>query len=225
MAHNLEIIFQTPDYLVVNKPAGMLVHPGREADAASSDTVGLSVAEILADQIDDPGSDRPGIVHRLDRDTSGVLLVAKNTKSREYLQSLFKSRQVEKYYLAAVSGKLKLPQARLEWPIARSPKDPAKRQVRSGGKMAITEYEVLEEKDGKSLLGVRILTGRTHQIRVHLAHLGHPVLGDRIYGVSTKGLSRQFLHAKSIAFVDMSGESVSYTSELPDELANYWQSL
>ncbi|MEX0668197.1 MAG: RluA family pseudouridine synthase [Candidatus Saccharimonadales bacterium] len=213
----LAIIYKGDDYIVVDKPAGMLVH-------ADGQTNNKTIVDILADSIDDPQSPRSGIIHRLDRDTSGLLLVARNTKAREYFQNQFKQRLVEKYYLAAVRGKLKLPQARLEWPIARSPKNPTRRQVRSGGKMAITEYSVIEEKDDKSLLRVKLLTGRTHQIRVHLAHLGHPVLGDSVYGVAEQGLTRQFLHAADISFKDMIGQQVSYSSQLADDLSDYWDS-
>ncbi|MEX0934394.1 MAG: RNA pseudouridine synthase [Candidatus Saccharimonadales bacterium] len=220
----LAIIYKGDDYIVVDKPAGMLVHADGREDSQGNKTSEKTVADILEDLIDDPESDRPGIIHRLDRDTSGLLLVARSTKAREYFQDQFKQRLVEKYYLAAVRGKLKLPQARLEWPITRSPKDPTRRQVRSGGKMAITEYSVLEEKDDKSLLRVKILTGRTHQIRVHLAHLGHPVLGDSVYGVPEKGLTRQFLHATDISFKDMIGKEVSYSSELASDLNSYWDS-
>lgn len=215
----LPIIHQDPSIIVVDKPAGISVHP------SDSDKGEDTVMDLLSSRIDDPESDRPGIVHRLDKDTSGLLLVARTKTVREYLQKQFKQRKVEKTYLTAVNGKPKLDQARLEWPLSRSPKNPLKRAIRPGGKMAITEYRLLESRGGYSLLEIKLHTGRTHQIRAHMQYLGHPVLGDTLYGRPVKGLDRQFLHAHVLKFNHPEGSRVEFRSELHNDLRKFWDGL
>ncbi|MEX0748635.1 MAG: RluA family pseudouridine synthase [Candidatus Saccharimonadales bacterium] len=215
---SVAIIYQNDDLLVVNKPAGMLVHPGNGTPDSEP-----TVMSELAELIDDPGSERPGIVHRLDKDTSGVMVVARTAATRDYLQAQFKQRQVTKVYLAAVHGHLKHPQARLEWPLGRHYKNPMKRTVRPDGRMAVSEYQVVEELPGYSLLRVMIMTGRTHQIRAHLQHLGHPVVGDRLYGSSETLLARQFLHSLELTFtIAQNGEKRTFMADLSRDLQQFW---
>ena len=163
-----------------------------------------------------------GIVHRLDRDTSGLLIIAKTKETQVKLQELFKSRKVSKKYLALVSPKPKLMQARLELPLTRNPKNREKWQVGINGKLAISQYKTLKQLSRYSLLEIEILTGRTHQIRAHLAHLHSPVVGDTLYGAKTRpdGLTRQFLHASKLSF-QLDEQSYNFTSDLPPDLASF----
>lgn len=208
-------LHEDDDVLVIDKPAGINVHAG--AGHADEDTV----VDFIQDKVEDDGSGRPGIVHRLDRDTSGVLVTAKHAEAKKLLQEQFKSRQVQKQYVALVVGRPRHSRAVLNWPIGRHPKNPLKRAVRGNGREAITGYTTLEEFDGYTLLELKPKTGRMHQIRVHLAHLGHPVVGDALYGKHVPGLDRHFLHAQSLTVRLPSGASRQFTAELPRELKEF----
>lgn len=212
------VLREADDYLVINKPAGLLVDTVAESNATS-------LKSLLSDYTTKDKSERAGIVHRLDRDTSGVMVVARTTKMHEHLKSQFKHRQIEKYYLVLVAGHPKQARARLELPIRRSLRRPTTMTIHPSGRSAISEYECLAHTKDYSLLKVRILTGRTHQIRVQLAYLGHPVIGDVVYGASKRptGLSRQFLHASKLAFTDLKGNRVTTVADLPDDLAKFWE--
>ena len=212
----LEILYQDDDLAVVVKPCGMVVHP------AAGNEDGTLVNALLhhLDSLGGIGGElRPGIVHRLDKDTSGLLLVAKNDAAQLALSRQLQERQMEKHYRALVDGLMKEPSGRVEAPIARSRKDRKKMAVDPEGREAVTEWTVLAEGRGVTLLDVHILTGRTHQIRVHMKHLGHPVCGDPIYG-SSRGakVPRLMLHAWSLAFTHpRTGERMVFTAELPEE--------
>ena len=211
----LEILYQDEDLAVVVKPCGMVVHP------AAGNEDGTLVNALLhhLDSLGGIGGElRPGIVHRLDKDTSGLLLVAKNDAAQLALSRQLQDRQMEKHYRALVDGLMKEPSGRVEAPIARSKKDRKKMAVDPEGREAVTEWTVLAEGRGVTLLDVHILTGRTHQIRVHMKHLGHPVCGDPIYG-SPRGakVPRLMLHAWSLAFTHpRTGERMTFTAELPE---------
>jgi 23S rRNA pseudouridine1911/1915/1917 synthase len=193
----LDIIYEDADLLAVNKPAGMTVHP------AAGHTSGTLVHAILA-HCDDlsgiGGVMRPGIVHRLDRDTSGVILVAKSDAAHHALARQLKDRTVEKTYVALVEGTPKPAQGVIDAPIARDRVHRQRMAVVANGRDAITAYTVVERFRGYSLVEARPKTGRTHQIRVHLAAIGHPIVGDRVYGKRSILVGRQFLHALRIAF-------------------------
>ena len=215
----LDIVYEDNHLLVVNKPGGMVVHPG------AGRRHGSLLAAVLAYRPDivlaDADPQRPGIVHRLDRNTSGLLLVAATAEAQQGLRAQFKKRTVSKTYLALVYGCLQPMVGAIEAPIARDPKHRIRMAVVNDGRYARTEYRVLGHYPGVSYLEVKLLTGRTHQIRVHLAAIGYPVVGDRIYG--PKGAKprapRQFLHSHRLGFAHpATGEAMSFTSPLPEDL-------
>ena len=220
----LDILYEDRDVIAVNKPAGMVVHSG--AGRHSGTLVNALLHRYGA--LSGVGGDlRPGIVHRLDRLTSGVILVARNDAAHVHLARQFSSREVEKIYLALVHGRLKSDRGRITRPITR---DPARRIRMTAklerGRSAITEYRMLKRFDKFTLVEVRIGTGRTHQIRVHLASIGHPVVGDKLYGAPDSSLARYFLHAHQITFTSPgSGERISVTAPLPAELQQYLTDL
>lgn len=222
----LSIIYEDPVLLVVDKPAGMVVHP------APGHTEGTLVNALLAryPELASSGNERPGIVHRLDRDTSGLILVAKREKTRRALQQQFKDRSVDKAYLALLDGHLQPAWGRIEAPIGRDPHHRQRMAVLPGGREAVTEYHVLEQASHKTgpvagdytLVEAGPRTGRTHQIRVHFASIGYPVVGDSIYGrrKSHLPLSRQFLHAWKLGFKHpTTGERMNLDAPLPPELS------
>jgi len=219
----LDIVYEDDHLLVVNKPTGLVVHPSRGHPAGTLVNALLAHRPSIADADLDP--QRPGIVHRLDRDTSGLLVVAADRRTQQQLQAAFKSRAVEKTYLVLVHGRLEPERGAIEAPIGR---DPAHRQrmavLREGGRYARTEYRVREYLGRYTYLEADLLTGRTHQLRVHLSAIGYPVAGDRIYGRRRTGgdPDRQFLHAWRLAFDHpATGERMEFHADLAEDLATY----
>ena len=229
----LNIIYEDSDIIIVNKLAGMVVHP------AYSNWTGTMVNALLHHVQDLSGINgelRPGIVHRIDKDTSGLLLVAKHDKAHRFLSNLFKSHHIEREYWALVWGKFTKKKGKIETLIGRSSRDRKKFAVVKEGKSAVTHYEVIATYDFLSLVKLHLETGRTHQIRVHMAHLGHPVFGDKTYGGDNLQLAgnskkvkqaqnllekmpRQALHAKTLGFLHpATRKPVSYDSELPEDM-------
>jgi len=212
----LNIVYEDSNLLVIDKPAGMTVHP------AAGNWSGTLVNAILAhcpDLSGIKGSLRPGIVHRLDKDTSGLMVAVKNDAAQLSLSAQIKNREIKKVYLALVSGLLSPTERAIEGPIGRHPKDRKKMAIVSTGREAQTFYRVREYVGDCTLLEVSPKTGRTHQIRVHLSSIGFPVVGDAVYGGKSKLLKRQFLHACRLGFrLPDSGKYVEFESELPDEL-------
>lgn len=215
------VVHADPDVIVVDKPAGLVVHPG------AGHRTGTLVQGLLARfpelaSVGDPA--RPGIVHRLDRGTSGLLVVARSPRAYVSLTDQLTRRRVERRYLALVRGHLPAPAGVIDAPIGRSPRNPVRMAVATGGRAARTRYEVqgtFAVPEPLSLIACRLETGRTHQIRVHLAAVGHPVVGDERYGGRARhlGLDRPFLHAAELAFEHPgSGEWVRFSSPLPPEL-------
>ncbi len=209
----LRIAYEDEHLLVVDKPAGLVVHPA--AGHASG-----TLVQALAGRTAGGDPERPGIVHRLDRDTSGLLVVARTREAYDGLRTLVRRRAIEREYLALVRGRPRSRSGRIEAPIGRDRRDPTRRSLESDApKEAITHFEVIELLPANALLRVRLETGRTHQIRVHLAAIGLPVAGDRVYGAPEPGLGRQFLHANRLAFVHpVTGAPVAVISPLPDDL-------
>lgn len=217
MSHELNILFRDEHLLVVDKPAGLVVHPAR---GHREGTLSQLLAGAAAGGVGGGDPDRPGIVHRLDRDTSGLLVVASSEEAHTLLQAALRDRLIEREYLALVEG---LPPARtgtIEAPIARHPRIRTRMAVDPSGREARTHFELLQRLPATALLRLRLDTGRTHQIRVHLQAIGHPVAGDPEYGApGLLGLKRQFLHATRLSFPHpMTHEQVEVVSPLPPDL-------
>ncbi len=196
----VEIIYEDRDIIVVNKPKGMVVHP---ANGNPDGTLVNAIMAICKDSLSGIGGEiRPGIVHRLDKDTSGILIVAKNDKAHINLSQQIKEHKVKKTYIALVKGIVKENNATINMPIGRSEKDRKKMAVTKKGKEAITHFKVLKRYDKYTLLEINIETGRTHQIRVHLSQIGYPIVGDEVYskGKNEWNIKGQCLHAKSLDF-------------------------
>lgn len=223
---DLHIIYEDADVVVVNKAAGMVVHP------APGHLTGTLVNALLARYPDMyvSGNMRPGIVHRLDQDTSGLLVVARNDRAWQFLTAQQKARTMHKAYLAVVEGRFKEPAGIIDAPIGRHPTDRKRMAVLAEGREARTRYQALEELGDYSLVEARLDTGRTHQIRVHFAFKSRPVLGDPLYGPrkprATFGLGRQFLHAYRLGFVLPSDDSWhEFEAPLPADLAAVLEKL
>ena len=213
----LEILFEDDDLIVINKAAGLTVHPGAGHREHTLVNALLSHCATLSGI---GGKERPGIVHRLDKETSGCLVAAKNDVAHRELSKQFAARTVEKIYLALVAGKLRKATGIIEEKIGRHPLHRQRMSVTSSrGRTAKTEYRVIRSSDQASLIECRLHSGRTHQIRVHLHHLGHPVLGDKIYAPKvTKNYPRQMLHAWKLGFRHpRSGERKTFAAPLPDD--------
>ncbi|MEZ4497946.1 MAG: RluA family pseudouridine synthase [Thermomicrobiales bacterium] len=218
----LDIVFENSDVIVLNKPAGMVVHP------APGHPNGTLVNALLhhAPEINVGGTNRPGIIHRLDRDTSGLMVVVKTDRARTSLVEQWQARTVEKGYIALGHGELDVEEATIDAPIGRDTKDRKKMAAVQGGRSAITHLKVAERLSGATLFDVDLETGRTHQIRVHLAFIGHPIVGDTLYnkyggrygGHSESIVKRQFLHAAKLAFKLPDGNGVSFDAPLPSDL-------
>ena len=212
----LKIIYEDADILVVDKPAGLAVHP---APGHPSHTLVNAVLNYLPGLAQDTDSLRPGIVHRLDKDTSGLILIAKNRLAQANLSQQFKNRIVKKSYLALVKGKLAPEKGVIEAAIGRDRSHRQRMAVVSKGREARTEYRVIKYYGNYTLLEIKPETGRTHQIRVHLAAIGFPVVGDATYGLKSPRFPRQFLHASKISFLlPSTGARVEFESPLPPDL-------
>lgn len=209
----LNIVFEDKDIVVVDKQAGLVVHPTLDHPTGTLVNALIShLGEFAEDSV------RPGIVHRLDKGTSGLLVVAKNQNSLDSLKKQFKERKVQKTYTALVSGVVAKEKGTITESIARHPKLKQKFTVSEEGKEAVTEYKVEKRFKKFTLLNLKPFTGRTHQLRVHLASIGHPIVGDKLYGGKML-LSRQFLHASKIEFAHPeTKEKLTFTSDLPKEL-------
>ena len=221
----LRVIYEDQDLLVIDKPAGLVVHP---APGHPSGTLVNALLAHCPDLAGIGGVERPGIVHRLDKDTSGLMVVAKNERAHQSLTSQIKERTVTKRYLALVHGELRPIQGTIDAPIGRDPRNRQRMGVVAGGRAASSDYTTLQRLGPYSLVEVQIHTGRTHQIRVHLAHVGHPVVGDPVYGrkgkqgevrTGVRSLGRQFLHAAVLGFqLPSTGEYREFRCELPEDL-------
>lgn len=212
---NIEIVYEDDDVAVVYKPEGIVVHP------ANGNNEGTLVNGLLYEMdINDTINDvkRPGIVHRIDKDTSGLLMIAKNDLALKSLSAQLKEHSCNRLYVALVYGEIAENKGRIDAPIGRDPLDRKKMAVVAGGKEAVTNFRVLERFKGFTLIECKLETGRTHQIRVHMKYIGHPLVGDKVYGPKRViGETGQFLHAKTIGFVHpRTGEYMEFSHELPD---------
>ena len=241
-----KILYEDKDLLIIDKPAGIIVHSTINNINNPSIASWFLQKYPFVSNVGDPSTGsgqapsvnlgqenlRPGIVHRLDKETSGTLILAKNNFIFNYFKNLFKTRKIKKKYIALVKGEIKKQQGIIDLPLIRSKESSIKRKVvikKDKGKIALTKYKVLKLYKGYTLLEILPKTGRTHQIRVHLASIGFPVVGDKIYGKSKKlnklNLSRHFLHAQTISFVLPSGKSVKIQAPLPEDLKKILQQL
>lgn len=218
----LDIVYENNDYAIINKQKNLIVHP------AGSIVTGTLVNALLYKYGYEGlshigGEDRPGIVHRLDKDTTGLMVIAKNNESYRYLKELFETRQVRKEYLAIVFGNFDKKSGRIENFMDRDPHNRRKMAVRPAGRKAISEYEVISEVEGFSLIKVHIITGRTHQIRVHMTDINHPLLGDPVYGNFKHkfNLDHPLLHCTHLAFKDKEGREMVFDKEVPEEFHKY----
>ncbi len=219
-AQTLPVLYEDDDVLVIDKPAGVLTH-AKGANAAE-----FTVAEFARPRTTDgTGTNRPGIVHRLDRGTSGIIIVAKHPEAKRWLQAQFSKRNVKKTYIALVEGHLDPTEAILRLPIERNPKKPQTFRVGVNGKPAETTYRVETSYHNYDLVELQPLTGRTHQLRVHLHYAGHPIVGDPLYGKVHPSLDRMFLHAARLELTLPSHERKVFTSSLPDKLKTFLTTL
>lgn len=212
----LSIVYEDSDLVVIDKPSGMTVHP------SPGHAQGTLVHALLAhcpDLKGIGGIERPGIVHRLDKDTSGLIVVAKSEVAHQALKGQFETRTVTKGYVALIKHHLPKPNGRIDAPLGRDPRNRKRISVIEGGRASVTEYRVTETYDNTTLLDVRTLTGRTHQIRAHFASIGHPLVGDSLYGGHSPLISRQFLHASKLQ-VDhpRTGERLKFEIALASDL-------
>ena len=236
----IKILYEDPNILALEKPSGISVHPdGRTKEKTLTEWIlknypkmkNVGEDEVYEFKNEKVEIKKPGVVHRLDRDTSGVLLLAKNQKAYEWLKTQFQDREIKKTYVAIVSGNMKSERGVVNKPIGRSPKDfrrySAGRGARGEMREAVTQYRVLdrfEDKKGNKYTYIELhpKTGRTHQIRVHMKYLNHPIVGDALYNPDApvpKGVTRMALHAKSIEFKNLKGETVKVESQIPEEFA------
>ena len=225
----IKIVFEDEDILAIDKPAGLVVHSDERTEEPSlsdwleekyPDLKDIGRPHTLDNERYAP---RYGMLHRIDRDTSGVLLIAKNIETFDYIHAQFLENKIEKEYIALVEGVVK-EDGVINIPIGRSKVDPRKwtsgADIRNTKREAVTEYKVIEIKNNKTLLQVFPKTGRTHQIRVHLLFLGYPIIGDKRYNEKSVA-TRMFLHAKSISFLNKNGEMVKYETEIPKEFLDF----
>jgi 23S rRNA pseudouridine1911/1915/1917 synthase len=213
---DIPIIYEDDDVVVMNKPVGVLTHTQGHFNNEATVATFLR-GKIAADEIE---GDRAGIVHRLDRATSGVIIGAKKTSALSILQKQFAQRKTKKTYMAIVEGHLRQKEAIIDMPIGRNPKAPATFRVDVNGKSAVTHYKVLQENDHYSLIELKPETGRTHQLRVHLSQLGHAIVGDPLYGKGEFG-DRLYLHAQSLEITLPNRERKTFTAELPIEFMEF----
>jgi 23S rRNA pseudouridine1911/1915/1917 synthase len=220
----LEVAYEDASMLIVDKPAGLVVHPSHGHTTGTLVHALIGRAEARGEQLGSiAGVGRPGIVHRLDKQTSGLILVAKTDAAQASLMRQFGARTIEKEYLALVRGAPPAPRGRIEAPVGRDPRDRQRMAVVADGRAAVTEYASLGSREGYSLLALHPLTGRTHQLRAHLAYLGLPIAGDVRYGggIGPGGLDRQFLHAARVTLDrPLDGRRLTAWSQLPAELAS-----
>ena len=222
----IEIVYEDNDIIVVNKPKGLVVHP---ANGNEDGTLVNAIMNICKDSLSGIGGEkRPGIVHRLDKDTSGLLIVAKNDEAHMNMSKQIQERKVTKKYIALVRGVVAEDEATIDLPIARSTKDRKKMAVDPKGRNAVTHFKVLKRYDNYTLLELKIDTGRTHQIRVHMSYIGHPVVGDEVYsnGKNEFGVQGQMLHARYLQFKHpITGKELSLEAPIPEYFEDVLEKL
>ena len=214
----LPVVYEDEHVVVINKPAGVLTH------AKGAMLEEFSVAEFVRPRLNEPDdTNRPGIIHRLDRATSGILIAAKDSGTKRLLQKQFQDRKAYKTYLAVVEGEPKLPEATIDLPIERNPKKPSSFRVGAKGKPALTRYRVLSSNGRRSVIELKPVTGRTHQLRVHLAYIGCPIVGDTLYSKQSK--EPMMLHAKELEITIPVSQRKTFTAPVPEQLLSTMQDI
>lgn len=223
---NLKIIFENEDYAIIDKDENVIVHP---AGSIVSGTLVNGLLDYFGyDNLSHiGGDDRPGIVHRLDKDTTGLMVIAKTNSSYKYLKNLFETRKIDKEYLAICNGIFQKKSGTIQTFMDRDPNNRRKMAVTNSGRDAISKYEVISENNGYSLVKIKILTGRTHQIRVHMTYINHPLLGDPVYGnVKHKfNLDHQLLHCHKLGFTDKNGIYKEFCADCHEDFKKYQKIL
>lgn len=223
---NLKILYENEDYAIIDKDENVIVHP---AGSIVSGTLVNGLLDYFGyDNLSHiGGDDRPGIVHRLDKDTTGLMVIAKNNSSYKYLKNLFETRKIDKEYLAICNGIFQKKSGTIQTFMDRDPNNRRKMAVTNSGRDAISKYEVISENNGYSLVKIKILTGRTHQIRVHMTYINHPLLGDPVYGnVKHKfNLDHQLLHCHKLGFTDKNGIYREFCAEVHEDFKKYQKIL
>ncbi|MDU1762902.1 MULTISPECIES: RluA family pseudouridine synthase [Anaerococcus] len=223
---NLKIIYENEDYAIIDKDENVIVHP---AGSIVSGTLVNGLLDYFGyDNLSHiGGDDRPGIVHRLDKDTTGLMVIAKNNSSYKYLKNLFETRKIDKEYLAICNGIFQKKSGTIQTFMDRDPNNRRKMAVTNSGRDSISKYEVISENNGYSLVKIKILTGRTHQIRVHMTYINHPLLGDPVYGnVKHKfNLDQQLLHCHKLGFTDKNGIYKEFCAEVHEDFKKYQKIL
>ncbi len=219
---DLNIVYEDDDLAVINKPQGLVVHP---ASSYKDTTLVHGLLHQMDNLSDINGVIRPGIVHRIDKDTSGLLVVAKNDKSHQILSEMLKKHEIKRTYIAIVYGTFKETKAKIDAPIGRNPNNRLKMAVVRDGKPAVTHFQVLAQFDQYAVVKCELETGRTHQIRVHMAYINHPILGDPIYGPKkVYGKTGQFLHAYQLAFDHpIKKEHMTFEVDMPNEFYEFFK--
>lgn len=212
----LPIVYEDEYVVVFNKPAGVLTH---SKGAVNEEFTVADYMRPLQVEVDE--TNRPGIVHRLDRDTSGIIIAAKDSETKRLLQKQFQDRKAKKTYLAIVVGRPKLDEAHIDLPIERHPKKPATHRVGANGKSAVTTYKVLASNGRYSVVELKPETGRTHQLRVHLTYLGTPIVGDRLYGSGKSPIGRLCLHAKSLEITIPVSQRRTFDADPPEDFQQF----
>ncbi len=220
---NLDIVYEDDDLMVINKPSGLVVHPG---SGNYSHTLVNGLMYYTKNLSDINGSSRVGIVHRIDKDTSGLMLVAKTNKAHELLADMFKEHSIKRTYIALLDGELPYDKATIDAPIKRDSNNFNKMGVFKDGKKAITHLKVLKRFKGYTLVSLNLETGRTHQIRVHMKYIGFPIYNDPVYNTKDATEFGQFLHSWKVEFTHpITGECLEFTAEMPEEMSGFIASL
>lgn len=220
---DIDIVYEDDDLMIINKPSGMVVHPGSGNYAHTLVNGLLAYTKALSDL---NGSARPGIVHRIDKDTSGLMVVAKNNIAHTKLSDMFSKHEIKRTYIALLWGNLPYEKATIDAPIKRDPKAFNKMGVFEGGKKAITHLKVLKRYNGYTLVSLNLETGRTHQIRVHMNYIGYPIYNDPVYGKGETSSFGQFLHSAKIEFIHpISGKQIMFEVPMPKEMQEFIDAL
>lgn len=215
---SLEIIHEQSNLVIINKPKGIVVHPSK---GHSNNTVVNALMGMEIEFESNMGETKPWLIHRLDKDTSGLLIVAKNKKEYEYLIELQKERKIKKYYLAVVSGIPDKKYATIDAPISRNKSHRKKMSINTSGRKSLTTYKVLKSNSKMSLIELELHTGRTHQIRVHMQAIGHPIIGDKLYGKKSTLIDRQLLHAYKLEFKDSKNKKISIENKPDKDMSEF----